>query len=88
MTIYTTLKPCHKSHTPCINLKRPRIAHTRASYSVSSQDGFSLALTPLARYQMSPPHLSIRSAAEVGPSTAGLTSRKNTGSPVGSGGPE
>lgn len=46
---------------------------------------FSLAFAPLALCHTSPPHLISRSAAAVGPSTAGRTSRENTGAPVGSG---
>jgi hypothetical protein len=43
---------------------------------------------PDAVYHSSPPQRINRSAAAVGESTAGRTSKKNTGSPVGSGGPE
>lgn len=48
----------------------------------------SLTLPPLPLYHTSPPHFINLSHAAVGPSTAGLTSKKKTGSPVGSGGPE
>lgn len=66
---------CHRRCYTYVNTNQ--ISHRFPSRTLTSfhSDVCCRACPPLALYQISPPHLKSRSAAAVGPSTAGLTSK-------------